>query len=485
MHPPPAPQTVIQRLAGIDLRALATLRIALAVLLLWDTFTALINAGAFFTEAGVLPLSVARQLRESEWMLSLHDLGSTALVTALLLVQLGAALCLLAGWRSQLAALVCWLLLCSLQTRNPAVLHGGDTALRLLLFWSLLLPLGARWSLDALAGRTSVFFPAGRIFTAASLALLMQVAFIYWFTAVLKWGHEWTRDGTAVYYALSADQFVQSPGLLLLGFPDLCRALTFAVLWLELAGPFLAFLPWQTARLRIAVVAAFWLLHLGLALCLRLGPFPFVMMAAWLPFLPTEFWDWLGKKFRQPERRMAAHSQPCDRWMNHGLAQALALICLVYVTLWNLRTVHFERWVRVLPTWANAPAYLLRLDQYWALFAPRPLKDDGWLVLEAVLADGSRVDLLRDGRPVSFDKPSRISAEYPDFKWHKLGMNLPLARYVPVRAAFGNYFSTKWNNAPPPEQRVVSWTLIHMRELTLPQGNALRPERVELARSEN
>jgi hypothetical protein len=478
----PASQSLIQRLAGIDLRSLAAFRIGLGVVLLWDLVTSLSGAGALYSEAGTMPLVVAEQLRESPWIVSLHSLsGATAWQVALISLQIIAAVCLLVGWRTQLAVAVSWALLCSLQARNPVVLHGGDVVLRMLLFWSLFLPLGARWSVDAAQGRRSCFAGEGRAFVVASLALLFQTAMIYWFTAALKWGNEWTRDGTAIYYALSVDQFVKTPGLWLLQFPQICHGLTFGVWWLEILGPFAAFIPWRTAWWRVAVVGAFWMLHLGFALCMRLGPFPVTMMVAWLPFLPAEFWDGMGRPPRP--RAGTAESGSIHRWMQNGVAQAFALICLAYVLLWNLRTTNRERWEGVFPMSLNSFGYALRLDQYWALFAPKPLTEDGWLMLEATQKDGIEVDLLREDRAVSDEKPALISAEFRDYKWQKMEINLYLAQYAKVRAPFCGYLIARWNARQPPERQIVSWTLNYMRELTLPHNFALKPQKVELWRS--
>lgn len=480
--PAPASQSLIQRLAGIDLRSLAAFRIGLGIVLLWDLSNSLASAGAFYSESGTMPVAVMEQLRESPWIVTLHGLvGSTAWPVALILVQILAALCLLVGWRTQIATIISWVLLCSLQSRNPIVLHGGDIVLRMMLFWSLFLPLGARWSMDEAPGRRSCFAAYGRVFAVAALALLFQTAMIYWFTAILKWGNEWTRDGTAVYYALSVDQFVKTPGLWLLDFPLVCHAMTFGVWWLEILGPFAAFIPWRTGWWRMVVVLAFWMLHLGFALCLRLGPFPWTMMVAWIPFLPSDFWDRLGRG--RATFRAAADAGPCHRWMRNGVTQAFALLCLVYVMLWNLRTTNRERWERVFPMSLNPFGYALRIDQCWALFAPKPLTEDGWLVLEATLRDGSKVDLIRSGRPVSYEKPARISAEYRDCKWQKLEMNLYLAQFQKVREPFGQHLAAQWNSTQPPNRQVVSWTLNYMRELTLPLGFAVTPQKVELWRS--
>ncbi len=475
----PSAPSLIQRLASIDVRSLAAFRIGLGLVLIWDLATSLWNAEAFFGESGVLPLSVLEPYRESPWMFSLHDFGgSWGLPVALIVLQLAAAVCFLIGYRTQLFAIVSWALLCSLQARNPIVLHGGDTALRLLLFWGMFLPLGACWSVDVAKRRVQYWVSGQSVFSLAGVALLFQTALIYWSTAVLKSGNEWTRDGTAVYFALSVDQFVRQPGLILLRFPELCRGLTFYAWWLEILGPFLAFVPWKTAQIRILVVAAFWTLHAGFGICLRLGPFPFVMMVAWVPFLPSLFWDRL-RLFPSD----SVSTGKSGRWMMHFIMQTFALFSLVYVTFWNLRTTDYERMVGLFPAWLNPFGYVLRLDQYWALFAPKPLTDDGWLVLEATLADGSKVDLLRNGQTVSYDKPPLISADYPDYKWQKLEINLYLAQFQSARLPFGNFWVRKWNESKGPDQQVTSWALNYMKEQTLLHHYAVQPQLIELWRS--
>ena len=479
-------ENIARQLAGIDLRSLAAFRIGLGIVLLWDLSTSLASASAFYSNDGFLPLAVLDKFRESPWMWSFHAWsGSSAWQIALLLLHIPGAACLLAGYRTQAATVLCWALLCSLQARNPTVLHSGDVALRLLCFWGMFLPLGARWSADEWRGRISAFSAEGRISTFASLGILLQICLIYWMSALLKDGVEWRRDGTAVYYALSLDQFVTSTGRNLLHFPALCRVFTFGTWWLEAVGPLVALATFRTPGWRVFVVAIFISLHLGLWIAFRLGPFAPTMLAAWLLFLPPAFWDALEKRVRcipQPSPILPAGNE-CQRWMRHPLTQAFSLVCIVYVTLWNLRGANLKHRDKWFPQWVNPFGYILYLHQYWTMFAPRPTTDDGWVIMEAVLANGTRVDLLRDGRPMSFEKPPVISSEFRDSKWQKAVLSLWPPLYRHLRPTFGNYMAIRWNESHPPAEQIRGWTLWYMREDTLPNHAISAPVRIVMLKA--
>ena len=210
------------------------------------------------------------------------------------------ALALLVGWWTRLATAASWFLLTSLHARNPMVLQGGDTLLACCSSGDSSCRWGRRWSLDGLRRRGG-WPPGNAKVSAGSAALVLQVCFVYWFSAALKSDPAWRSEGTAVYYALSIDQFATPLGHYLLGFPRLLRGLTFATLGIEAAGPALLFVPFHTGRVRLAVVVGFLLFHLvGLRLCLELGPFPWVCAVAWLALLPGGFWDRVAGRVRLP-----------------------------------------------------------------------------------------------------------------------------------------------------------------------------------------
>ena len=184
-------------------------------------------------------------------------------------------------------------------------------------------------------------------------------------------------------------------------------------------------------------------------------------------------------------RSLPTSAAPFARWQQHWLAQVFVALCIAIVFAWCLGSVQAPRFAWAMPAWARTVAYSLRLDQYWGLFAPTPIKNDGWLVLEAELYDHTRIDLLRLGQPLSFDKPSSVSAEYPDWKWQKLEANLAEESCKLYRKPFGDYLARQASTAQPdPNKKVRGWVLYNMLEVTLPHYTAIAPQKQELARNE-
>ena len=213
-----------------------------------------------------------------------------ALFQALLLgVAAFAALCMLVGYRTRLMTFVAWALLLSFQMRNPLVNGAAVHLLRELMFWSILLPLGAYWSVDR--ARSALPRPSPRFLSLATFGLFLQIAFVYWFTAALKFGPEWRVDHTALYYALSLDQLATPIGHFLLNFPTLLQVMTFGTFMLEAIGPILLFCPFFTGPVRTGTALAFMSLHFGIWLTLDIGIFPWISAFCMVCFFPTWFWD--------------------------------------------------------------------------------------------------------------------------------------------------------------------------------------------------
>src|SRR5262249_6231160 len=130
--------------------------------------------------------------------------------------------------------------------------------------------------------------------TPGTFALMGQVALLYWFSALLKRSPEWWTEGSAVYFALSLDQFSTSVGRFLLHFPHLLRSLNYLTLAIELIAPVLLFSPVWSGPARAAGILLLALLQLGLAASMHLGPFPLVALVALIPLVPT--WVWVRRE---------------------------------------------------------------------------------------------------------------------------------------------------------------------------------------------
>ena len=160
-------------------------------------------------------------------------------------------------------------------------------------------------------------------------------------------------------------------------------------------------------------------------------------------------------------------------WKPSGLNHALAACLIVYVLAWNLGTITGGRVSIPAPAqWISA---LLRLDQRWGMFAPYPRKADGWLVIPALLADGTQVDIFRDGAPIEWDKPAQVSALFPNaYRWKYMEyLRLPdLSATLPL---YAQHLCRAWNAEHSGGQTLNTFEIDYMEELTPPPGAPTAP----------
>ncbi len=286
----------VEELFGIDLRSLAFFRISISLLVICDLIVRAFDLRTHYTDFGVLPRHILIEKFTNAWFLSVHFLNGTLLFQALLFfIAFLFAFLMLIGYKTRFVTFISWFLLMSLQVRNPFLLAGADIFLRMLLFWSMFLPLGALYSIDSALNTSKENLPK-RIVSMATISIFVQVVFVYWFTTVLKSGLEWREEYSAVYYALSIDELATPIAHVLLCFPELLKFLTCAVYWFELIGPAMLFLPVFTGPIRIILITGFILLHIGFGSCLELAIFPWVSSIAMIPFIPSWFWDKIAIK---------------------------------------------------------------------------------------------------------------------------------------------------------------------------------------------
>lgn len=440
------------------------------------------DLAAHYTDAGVLPRAdlLAHQDILSHWSFDVNLISGGAFVAGLLFaITALAAVGLLVGYCTRLMNLIVWLLVVSFEWRNPLLVGGGEVLLRVLLFWGLFLPLGAVWSVDRARRRDATPVPS-RVTSIPVAALYLQIAFVYWFAVILKSGPEWRFKGTALYDALSIDQLAKPLGHTLVHYPGLLTVMTFGVLALEAFGPFLLLSPFFTARARIVGVFLFASLHLGIWLTLGMGMFPAIAGGCLVCFLPAVFWDGLARRRRLQRARSVDAGAPPLRASRALSVAAGALI--VYVLFWNLGTVSAVRMPELLTRVGSETA----LAQQWNMFAPSPLKDDGWYVIPGTLLNGQTVDLagvLRDDqrlRAVSFRRPRDIRATYKDERWRKYFEEVR-ALHPSQEPYFARYVCRAWNAHHSGGEAVTSLVVLYAGDVTLPHNRHLPPRVRSLA----
>jgi hypothetical protein len=436
----------VGRLLGIDTRALGIFRAGLALLVLGDLCGRWADISGFYTEGGVLPLSL---LQVPRFRFSVHAMVAGARAEeALFLLAAIFALMLMAGFWTRIAAFGSWFLLASLDARNPLVLNHGDELLKIFLFWSIFLPLSSQ--------RGS----RRRHLSGFTAALTIQVCVVYFFGALLKTDSAWRVSGTAIFSALSLEQLSTGLGRELLHWPGLLRATTYFVYYLELLGPLLIFLPWGNRRIREIAIVLFVAVHLGIAATMNLGLFPWVSILGWVLILPSETLDGIQRVlgWGAPAPGSSALEDESGSEPPNLAIQILGVYLLVAVLIWNVRTLDTNA-AEITPGPLDAPLLVAQLNQRWNMFAPFPNYVSGWFAAQAVLADGSQVDLLNSGRPFSFKRPDDVAATFADFRWRKYLTNLGRPQFGRYGQALPSYLVRQWDDSHSGAQKVERLTV--------------------------
>lgn len=449
-------------------------RILLGVLLLVDLGIRVLDLGTHYTDWGVLPRAslLEHTIEPEQWSLHLMS-GSWFFQALLFALHFLATLAFTLGLQTRRATFFTWLLTASLHTRNPFVLYGHDTLIRALLFWSIFLPLGARFSLDRRANPPGPEPESNSLCSAATAALLLQVASLYLYSVLLK-NHPYWHEGKAVTMALRIDQFLNPIGTYFRDWFELHRVLTYLTLAWETLGPILAFSPWANAPLRCLVVAGMVTMHLGFGTFLYIGLFPLTSMVGWVPFLPDSFWQRFGPRLPRPSLPGWVQDLPrsfgseAPGPMRLSWRQTLVVgIFFVYVHAWNLRTTDFDRFEPYFPRSWNGFGNFFRVEQYWAMFAPFPMLDDGWYVFPGELADGTKVDAW-SGKPPDKSKPERVTDFFPNHRWHKYLRAIYMQKNAEQRLPFGKWVCRSWESRHPGRAPLKSFQFLYIEETTQP-----------------
>jgi len=496
------PGRVRQAYLTTDLRSLALGRIGLALVLLANLIMRALVLRDFYSNDGLLP-NHTLLWRPEQWpVFSLLFVASTPAMAAAAFVLCGVAfLALLVGYRTKAAQVASYIAVLSLNARS--FFNGGDIVLCELALWSIFLPVGRVWSVDAALDRrrgARTDDSDKQVVAPAVAVLLGQLFFIYLLNAVHKNGATW-RDGSAVHYVLHQDTIVTSIGLWVRGWitPGLSKALTWGTLAVEWTLPVLLASPVAPLATRRAALCLAASLHIGFVLFINLEMFTPAMLA-YLPFLlrgqdAAAFERWWTARWNRlrawpplaaaaratsslldvlagltPLPEPAAAAAPIVRRARRAgaLIRRLTLLALVALAAERLATSN-TRW-RGGPIWFEQAESYLMLYERWYMFAPEAPHTDMNVSIDAVTSEGRHVDpfneLASPGHPFPGNSiPPHLDQEALFVEW---ALRVP---FIPdYQQAFREWVLRYPERTGRPKDRIVSFHAYVVEDDSPPPG---------------
>lgn len=463
------------------------MRIAIAAVLMLDLAIRVSDLEAFYSNTGAVPLPMLFEHAWNDYFISLHAISGLWQVQLLLFICAWFfAIMLMIGYRTQLFTVLSWFMLLSLHNRNSLILQGGDDLLRMVLFWGIFIPWGARYSCDSVLSPDK--YQNRTICTVATIAYLLQICYIYTGSALLK-GKEWDSDYSAMYYVYGLDQVVYEHTKALFYYPELLKKLTFIAYYFELLVPVLFFIPVKHQWARLSGVLLIMLFHAMNGLTLFIGLFPLIGITTTIGLLPSSAMDKLETFFskriqhaRESFVNIGTLVNKVIRWRApvynlpawaENVKTAVLVFLVVFVFDWNFSNLSFIN--SKLSDTLRPIGYTLRLDQNWGMFAPGVFKDDGWYVMEGVTENEKILDLFKNGKVAEYKKPSDVTTLFKNDRWRKYTENMILTYNAFMRGYFCTYYKRIWNEKAT--EKIKALRIVYMSEFTLPDYQYSAPKR--------
>lgn len=173
----------------------------------------------------------------------------------------------------------------TLHHRNAALLHGGDTVLRVMALYIAIAPSGRACSLDRLIalwrGRAGAL---ERVSMWPQRLVTYNVALIYFTTVWIKFFGTLWKSGVATWYPARLNEFERFPVPAFLEDLPMVRVTTYGTLLTEFALATLVFF----RPLRTPVVVAGILMHLYIEYSMNIPLFSFLMISTYICFYEGE-----------------------------------------------------------------------------------------------------------------------------------------------------------------------------------------------------
>ena len=507
-------RSLVDTYLSADPRSLGLFRVVFGLVLLSDLARRWVELGFWYTNSGLLPNHTLLWRPPARSLFSLFFTVSSTSEA-----QLGFVLCAVVytmftlGYRTRWVQAFALIARVSLNSRLAVLENGGDMVMDLLCLLTLPLPLGLRFSLDALAAspqrptlgadetaaKSEAPAPTTTpVVSIAMLALLLQFSAIYLFNASSKGGLAW-RDGSAVHYALHQDKLVTWLGVWMREHLSIAtlRALTWSTLATEWLGFALIITPFCVREARLLAICIMPALHLGFALGLNVGGFSPAMISFYPLLLRSEHWQWLSRRFGDRIRpiqtqveawlRRRIRSRPAalapisraQRWLGEG-AVLVILVAIASEALNDNAAV--PQALRLpQPRWAKAVIEYPRILQGWRMFASEPSRIDSMIYVDAVTADGVHVDPYN---AVASDQSEPAGSIVPKHMGQSqffvmYSERIPYDGYAAYRQAFSEWLLAYPERTGRPQDCLVSYEVYLVTDRSPEPGTGAEPTPLE------
>jgi predicted DCC family thiol-disulfide oxidoreductase YuxK len=302
---------------SVDPRWLGLFRLCFGTLLISELVYRWSYARILFSNDGLLPNHFSLFAPMGQDLFSIYHAFSTIEeVHVAFALTLLVFVCFTLGYKTRLFHVLSAILITSLHSRNLFTENGGSVVTHSLATWTLFLPLGQCFSIDAVRRSMAAEHehspaqlnsrPPSRVEPFVSivvLGLLLQWSVIYFFNCVHKTGVGW-RDHSAIYWFLYQDRIVTGVGVWAREHVPMFvfELLTRMTLLVEGTLAFILLMPFGQKWLRRVAFLLAVGLHGNIALLSRLGPFSYAMVVFFLMWFGEEELGWLGRWFGRPAR---------------------------------------------------------------------------------------------------------------------------------------------------------------------------------------
>ncbi len=413
---------ITKRLSNIfflDTKALAIMRIAMALIILVDIATQIPFLTELFTSNGIVPPDVIASEFSLQNLRTIHTLsGELWYLVVLLIIHIGVTISRWLGWKTKTMWFFVWFMTYSFHNVNPLYQYGFDELIHITLFRTMFLPMGKVWALDAIKEFWSIEGKAYQFGSIASIWLILHLIGLY---TVAMWlraeGIIQAENHTRLYNILHHTYMVRPIGEAIRSSLTLSQILLWVTIIVESCMRLFWLIPTRRDISRKISVSIFILRHLGLRVAMDVGLFPLASIVILLGLYSfNSIRVWREKK-------------------NLSLSWLLGWI-ICYTILWNISLVSDQRReTKILPDNMYKFAYVFGMHHNRGLFQWSG-KDYLWYIITGQKENGEEIDMLHGNTITDY-----TYLEYPDHRYYATHRHIKVLQSIPYYLWVMNFIS--------------------------------------------